>query len=188
MAARRLPTTRVQADLQASLQRQLDAAGAAAVGELLPSAGPDAPHPRTARVNALKMGVDEALQWLRHPPPEHAQWVEVVRPQGEGRPPSGFVSVKGCRLRGRPESRHVRYAAAPPHRCPCLPRPVVQGKQAALDGLLPDLLAFPPGTDLHNHPLVDSGALILQARRLQQRAPFAGACCIQPCRSLRWTG
>ena len=30
------------------------------------------------------------------------------------------------------------------------------------DELLPDLLVFPPQTDLHSHPLVESGSLILQ--------------------------
>lgn len=32
----------------------------------------------------------------------------------------------------------------------------------SLDGLLPDVLVFPAGTDLHDHPLVRSGILILQ--------------------------
>jgi putative methyltransferase len=31
-----------------------------------------------------------------------------------------------------------------------------------VDELLPDLLEFPPGTDLHDHPLVQQGVLILQ--------------------------
>jgi putative methyltransferase len=35
---------------------------------------------------------------------------------------------------------------------------------ALRDPLLPELLLFPPGTDLHAHPLVRSGALILQSR------------------------
>lgn len=37
----------------------------------------------------------------------------------------------------------------------CLQEPVV-------DELLPDVLVFPPGTDLHDHPLVQEGVLILQ--------------------------
>eukprot|EP00899_Mesostigma_viride_P007876 jgi/Mesvir1/1708/Mv21164-RA.2 len=32
------------------------------------------------------------------------------------------------------------------------------------DELIPDLLVLPPGTDLHSHPLVKSGALILQGK------------------------
>jgi putative methyltransferase len=31
-----------------------------------------------------------------------------------------------------------------------------------VDDLLPDLLVFPAGTDLHDHPLVTEGVLILQ--------------------------
>lgn len=37
----------------------------------------------------------------------------------------------------------------------CLQEPLV-------DELLPDVLMFPPGTDLHDHPLVQQGVLILQ--------------------------
>lgn len=33
-----------------------------------------------------------------------------------------------------------------------------------VDALLPDLLLFPPGTDLHDHPLVQQGSLILQSK------------------------
>ena len=33
-----------------------------------------------------------------------------------------------------------------------------------VDTLLPELLVFPPGSDLHDHPLVESGALILQSK------------------------
>lgn len=32
------------------------------------------------------------------------------------------------------------------------------------DDLLPDLLVLPPGTDLHNHPLVTSGSIFLQGK------------------------
>jgi len=32
----------------------------------------------------------------------------------------------------------------------------------SVDDLLPDVLVFPAGTDLHDHPLVKSGMLILQ--------------------------
>ncbi len=48
---------------------------------------------------------------------------------------------------------HVSFAS---------PAVFLQGQLAAVDPLLPDLLAFPPGTDLHDHPLVASGALVLQ--------------------------
>jgi hypothetical protein len=38
------------------------------------------------------------------------------------------------------------------------------GFDVHVDELLPDLLVFPPGTDLHDHPLVTEGVLILQVR------------------------
>ena len=41
-----------------------------------------------------------------------------------------------------------------PHMC--------QGKGVTVDKLLPDVLHFPPATDLHDHPLVQSSCLILQ--------------------------
>jgi 25S rRNA (cytosine2278-C5)-methyltransferase len=37
-----------------------------------------------------------------------------------------------------------------------------QGKRVRVDDLLPDLLLFPPGTDLHDHPMVADGRLVLQ--------------------------
>ena len=39
------------------------------------------------------------------------------------------------------------------------------GVSVHVDELLPDLLVFPPGTDLHDHPLVTEGVLILQVGR-----------------------
>lgn len=59
----------------------------------------------------------------------------------------------------------------------------LQGQLAAVDPLLPDLLAFPPGTDLHDHPLVAAGALVLQVRWHASttwhgaRAPCGGLAC-----------
>ncbi len=68
----------MQADLKAAQHHLLDLAGVQSVAELLPRPGPDTPHPRTARVNTLKMSVDEALQWMAQPPAEHAAWAAVV--------------------------------------------------------------------------------------------------------------
>lgn len=39
-----------------------------------------------------------------------------------------------------------------------------RGFDVHVDELLPDLLVFPPGTDLHDHPLVTEGVLMLQVR------------------------
>jgi putative methyltransferase len=38
------------------------------------------------------------------------------------------------------------------------------GAEVRLDEVLPDVLLLPPGTDMHSHPLVTAGALILQTR------------------------
>ena len=38
----------------------------------------------------------------------------------------------------------------------------LKGKCFLLDPLLPELLVFPAGTDLHDHPLYQAGHLILQ--------------------------
>lgn len=87
------------------------------MAELLPSgrAEPAASRPRSARVNTLKMSVQEALAWLRSPPAHHAKLAPA-------------------------------------------------GQAVAVDDLLPDLLLFPPGTDLHSHPLVKQGVLVLQSK------------------------
>lgn len=38
----------------------------------------------------------------------------------------------------------------------------LQSAQVQADEHLPDVLRFPPGTDLHDHPLVKTSCLILQ--------------------------
>ena len=40
----------------------------------------------------------------------------------------------------------------------------VQGQEAQVDQMLPDVLLFPAGSDLHDHPLVTNGSLVLQVR------------------------
>jgi len=50
-------------------------------------------------------------------------------------------------------------------------------QEARLDDLLPDVLQFPAGTDLHDHPLVADGRLILQARPPRAGASRVRACC-----------
>ncbi|PNX75890.1 methyltransferase NSUN5-like protein, partial [Trifolium pratense] len=39
------------------------------------------------------------------------------------------------------------------------------------DDLLPDLLILPPGTDLHDHPLVKNGSIFLQGKASSMVAP-----------------
>lgn len=104
------PALHLQADLRAALQRLLDAAGVQAVAELLPRPGPDTPHPRTARVNTLKMSVEEALAWMAHPPPEHAKWAVVVR--GPAQPYTALATPRLAAPR-RSLARRAPPASAP---------------------------------------------------------------------------
>lgn len=39
-------------------------------------------------------------------------------------------------------------------------------QQVQKDGLVPNLLVLPPGTDLHDHPLVTDGSIFMQVRVL----------------------
>ncbi len=69
--------TCVQAELQEYLQDVLTEAGVEHVDELL-SANIAKDWPRTARVNLLKISVDEALAWLRSPPASHQKLATLV--------------------------------------------------------------------------------------------------------------
>ena len=108
--------------LQSMLQTILGEADTEDIKDLLPAvrmAAAAANRPRTARVNELKMSIEDALAWIRSPPPQHLhKW-------GKYSHPSSGVTV---------------------------------------DAHLPELLNFPPGADLHDHPLVTNGSLILQSK------------------------
>jgi len=73
---------KVENALRENLDKLLRDAGTADVTTLLPATALAAAaerRPRTARVNELKLSVDEALQWLRDPPKQHAKlWKAVV--------------------------------------------------------------------------------------------------------------
>lgn len=104
----------LKAELQQHLADLLDEAGVDSIDELL-TVNVAQTWPRTARVNLLKITVDEALSWLRSPPPPH-QKLSIL------------------------------------------------GRDVVVDDLLPDVLLFPAGTDLHAHPLVTNGSLVLQSK------------------------
>ena len=99
-------------DLNAALASVLYAANTTDVTDLLPAikfAEAAANRPRTARVNLLKLSVDECLFQL---------------------------------------SQDQRFSKIKIH----------------IDPLIPELLVFPPNTSLHDHPLVHTGALVLQSK------------------------
>lgn len=56
-----------------------------------------------------------------------------------------------------------------------------------MDELLPDVLVFPAGTDLHDHHMVQAGVLILQVSHpsMMTKADFiATALCVELLRSM----
>ena len=126
--------------LRDALTTLLRDAGVRDVNEMLPAvklAAAAADRPRTARVNELKMSVNDALEWLQSPPKHHVnKWGHI-------------------------------------------------GKAVTVDPHLSELLIFPPSTDLHDHPLVTNGALILQSKAscMTARAldPEPGWKCVDAC-------
>ena len=109
-----------------------------------------APRPRHARVNTLKTSVEAATAWLESPPAEHAQHAKQVCN-------SVIMTVEACldHLHDAESAKIVTRAGS-----------VVQADWAQRDGLLRDVLVFPPSTDLHDHPLVSDRSLILQVSML----------------------
>ncbi|MEW5317568.1 MAG: hypothetical protein WDW38_008854 [Sanguina aurantia] len=147
-----------------------------------PSSNIVVPHYRWARVNLLKATVEAAIQRMRDMPAKTGapkstgeqlvynsaskladatslchSWtpnvVEVVTREWEdGKPPRGST---GGQL----------VSAAQAH--PCVPGcggRRLCANSAEIDALLPDLLRFPTGTDIHDHPLVAEGVLVLQSK------------------------
>jgi putative methyltransferase len=64
----------LQDALEAELEALLEASGP--LEQLIAPDGVAVSWPRSARVNTLKMSVQEALQWVRSPPIPHAVWAE----------------------------------------------------------------------------------------------------------------
>jgi putative methyltransferase len=92
--------------------------------------------PRYGRVNTLKISRDELVEVLRR---------SNKRPRDEEGSPEGFGSTSSAK------------AQAGGRKAKQFP-PIV----FSYDKHVPDLLVFPPSTDLHNHPAVRRGQLVLQ--------------------------
>lgn len=92
-------------------------------------------HPRYARVNTLKASMQEVLAQLQ------------AEPSSQAAAAGGNNADNTNNTNKSSSSRQSGGGYA---------------DVVAVDGLLPDLLVFPPGTDLHDHPLVEEGVLILQ--------------------------
>lgn len=111
-----------------------------------------APRPRHARVNTLKTSVEAATAWLQSPPAEHAQHAKQVCN-------SVTVNLEAC-------LEHLHSAGSAVAKIVTRAGSSVQADWAQRDGLLSDVLIFPPSTDLHDHPLVSDRSLILQVSML----------------------
>lgn len=103
---------------------------------------------RTARVNLLKISVTEALAWLRSPPAVHQKWARLVC--------AFLAACADCAAVCTDQVMRSESAKSTDYE--------LQGQQAQVDQMLPDVLLFPAGSDLHDHPLVTNGSLVLQAR------------------------
>lgn len=110
------------------------------------------PHPRFARVNTLKASVEQVLaQFAAAEPPLNKQQQQ----QQDRHAQAAASSAKQKPKRNETATDAAAAAAA-----------VAVAAQPIVDALLPDVLVFPPGTDLHDHPLVQQGVLILQVTPL----------------------
>ena len=138
----------MQAELQKNLQDILTEAGVEHVDELL-STNVAKDWDRSARVNLLKISVDEALSWLRSPPSPHQKLATLVccSLYDWGKAPK-IWDMQSC----------IGFVSF----CLSWFHSGTQGQKVTVDELLPDVLLFPAGSDLHDHHLVTNGSLVLQ--------------------------
>ncbi|CAG9577284.1 conserved hypothetical protein [Leishmania major strain Friedlin] len=112
------------------------------------SSSPSLQLPRYARVNTLKISVEELVSRLRRS-------AEVRKRARDAKDNDGDAAASSHPQQQNGDKRATRRASSRPH------RPLPEFTQ---DPVVPHLLVFPPGTDLHAHPAVRSGQLILQDR------------------------
>jgi 25S rRNA (cytosine2278-C5)-methyltransferase len=133
----------VQAELQAALQAELDRLGVQDAAAWLVLHAAEQPG---------KQQHHEAAQQPMFPHPRHAR-VNILK-----------ASVADVLQRLQTAADAADGGSGGRALTSALPRPVV-------DKLLPDVLEFLPGTDLHAHPLVREGVLLLQVWQQEWYSP-----------------
>ncbi|KAG8342135.1 hypothetical protein TRVL_07036 [Trypanosoma vivax] len=100
--------------------------------------------PRYARVNTLKLDVESLVERLRRAAGKRGREEGEGADVGTGAAEAEAGATNRC---GRSQRKNARGLPS-----------------FTIDPIVPSLLVFPPGTDLHAHPAVRSGQLVLQDR------------------------
>ncbi len=122
-------------------------------------AGPVVAHPRWVRVNLLKAQVEGVRRQLQeHLDARAGGAAAAAGGAGKGSENTDAKTAKAGKAKtaGEDAAGARAGAAGGPE----------EARQQAVrpDPHLSDLLALPPGTDLHDHPLVEQGVVVLQVR------------------------
>ncbi|PNW71282.1 hypothetical protein CHLRE_16g647602v5 [Chlamydomonas reinhardtii] len=118
--------------------------------------GPDVPHPRWVRVNGLKAAAAGGVEVVAWQLREHLR-VGQASKAGSAAPAEAETEAGAGGKKGK-KGKPAKPAAERE------PKGQNENELVQVDPLLPDLLALPPGTALHDHPLVASGAVVLQSK------------------------
>ena len=168
-----------QEELFRAAEQLKNEAGVEDIAALVGSS-PHERHPRAARVNTLKISVKEALSHLRNP--GNPGWQPAFKVKFLS---LSFLSSSKTFLLGdiqmalppfrntQSESLEEFLALSGPLSCrfasPNDSKLKLVMQDVSKDDLLTDVLIFPTGTDVHAHPLVANGSLILQVQ--QKKTP-----------------
>eukprot|EP00879_Flechtneria_rotunda_P025107 GHRR01026662.1.p1 GENE.GHRR01026662.1~~GHRR01026662.1.p1 ORF type:complete len:264 (-),score=76.38 GHRR01026662.1:443-1234(-) len=130
------------------------------------------PHPRYARVNTLKASVAGVLQqlakegWQVQQQQHNSSAGAAVHSGSQGSQQSNGSARKRPRAGQDGEGTHKEQlegqSISTQQKAAATGATTVQQGTVAVDDLLSDVLVFPTGTDLHDHPFVGAGVLLLQ--------------------------
>eukprot|EP00879_Flechtneria_rotunda_P027154 GHRR01029028.1.p1 GENE.GHRR01029028.1~~GHRR01029028.1.p1 ORF type:complete len:363 (+),score=144.53 GHRR01029028.1:78-1166(+) len=132
------------------------------------------PHPRYARVNTLKASVAGVLQqlakegWQVQQQQHNSSAGAAVHSGSQGSQQSNGSARKRPRAGQDGEGTHKEQlegqSISTQQKAAATGATTVQQGTVAVDDLLSDVLVFPTGTDLHDHPFVGAGVLLLQSK------------------------